>query len=251
MPIEKPPRNPNYVPPGGMPYKVKTGEDLRSIAKGHGLSEAELIKFNFGTTDRAEVNWFLRRNVGCNKPTHDGKNWVFTSDAKPGLIYIPVQSVPAINIHHRVTLFPQPTNMTCWSAAATMLFGSLESVGSGRATLQPSGGMDFNYANIQVFARGLGLLLHPPQSWTVQGIANLLQRGPIMITGRVLRDPRTGRPVPHAIVVGGMIGDGTPSGTSLTIYDPWPPGIPHGSRNVLYRDFMSDFPSGTTYILHR
>ena len=31
----------------------------------------------------------------------------------------------AIDIDHRVTRFPQPTNMTCWSAAATMLFGNM------------------------------------------------------------------------------------------------------------------------------
>ncbi|MGB8473040.1 MAG: LysM domain-containing protein [Candidatus Acidiferrum sp.] len=92
MPIEKRPAKnlpPNYVPSGGMPYKVKTNDDWASIARQHGITEDELVHFNFGTIHPAEVNWYLRQNVGCNRPTRDLKNWMFTSDAHPGIIYLP------------------------------------------------------------------------------------------------------------------------------------------------------------------
>jgi hypothetical protein len=92
MPIEKRPTNnlpPNYVPPGGTPYKVKTNDDWGSVAKAHGITENELVYFNFGTVHPTEVNWYLRQNVGCTRPIHDQKNWMFTSDASPGIIYLP------------------------------------------------------------------------------------------------------------------------------------------------------------------
>ena len=53
------------------------------------LDTWKLIEFNFNTRDPAEVNWYLRRNVGCNQPTADGKNWMFSASAKPGVIYVP------------------------------------------------------------------------------------------------------------------------------------------------------------------
>lgn len=92
MPIEKIPSNPlprDYVPPHGIPYKVKTDDDLGSIARHHGVPEHVLVTFNFGTNDPAEINWYLRRNVGCLRATHDHKNWMFTSEATPGIIYLP------------------------------------------------------------------------------------------------------------------------------------------------------------------
>jgi len=89
MPIERPPKNLNYKPDGGTPYKVKTNDDWRSVAKAHGIAENWLVYFNCGTTDPGEVNWFLRHKVGCVRPTHDQKNWMFTSEARPGIIYVP------------------------------------------------------------------------------------------------------------------------------------------------------------------
>lgn len=92
MPIERRPSNPlpaDYVPPGGVPYKVKTNDDLGSVARQYGVPEERLITYNFGTKDPAEINWYLRRNVGCIRPTRDHKNWMFTSEANPGIIYIP------------------------------------------------------------------------------------------------------------------------------------------------------------------
>lgn len=89
MPIERPLSNPGYVRPAGISYKVKTNDTWESVASAHGVSAHDLVSFNCGTTNSAEVNWYLHYKVGCVRPTHDQKNWMFSSDASPGIIYIP------------------------------------------------------------------------------------------------------------------------------------------------------------------
>jgi hypothetical protein len=101
MPTEKAPNNPlsqNYVPVGGTPYRVKTGDDWQSVARTAGVDVWALIEFNFKTRNPAEVNWYLRRNVGCRRATGDNKNWMFSSDAQPGIIYLPSSSRTPVSI---------------------------------------------------------------------------------------------------------------------------------------------------------
>ncbi len=100
MPIERAPAKPlppTYQPPGGTPYRVGENESWGSVAAKAGIDALALIEFNFQTRDPAEVNWYLRRNVGCVLPTVDGKNWRFSAKAQPGIIYLPApgQAVPA------------------------------------------------------------------------------------------------------------------------------------------------------------
>lgn len=93
---ERAPINPipkGTVPPGGWPYKVKDGDDWASVARaqsGAKLRTAQhLILFNFGTLDPAEVNYYLRVNVGCKVTDKARANWKFSASADPGIIYIP------------------------------------------------------------------------------------------------------------------------------------------------------------------
>lgn len=145
-----------------------------------------------------------------------------------------------MNINHPVVLFPQPTNMTCWSAAATMVLGGTMSVGPAGGTLGTDGGLA--PSSVPAFGRSLGLLVEYPQSWSVDGLAGLIRNGPLWVGGAV--------PSLHAFVVGGINGDGTANGTILTIYDPWPPGV-GAVLLVSYGQFMARFPMATMYILHR
>jgi len=95
MPLEKKPTvpfPPAYAPPKSKPYRVKTGDDWYSVASAHGLLARDLIHFNYGTYDPKEVNYYLRANVGCVLPTHDKLNWKFSSEATPGLIYLPMKA---------------------------------------------------------------------------------------------------------------------------------------------------------------
>src|SRR5690242_4349644 len=97
MPIERRPANP--LPKGvragsrPQPHRVVDGETLESVAKKHGIAINHLIQHNFATLDPAEINWYLREHVGCTLPTKDGKNWRFSSTARPGLIYLPENTI--------------------------------------------------------------------------------------------------------------------------------------------------------------
>lgn len=99
MPIEKMPKNAlpaNYVPPGGERFPVgglKPKDGWQALAKMRGIDVWELIEFNFKTRNPDEVNWYLRRNVGCRNKSEDGNNWIFAG-AK-GFIYFPPAKKPA------------------------------------------------------------------------------------------------------------------------------------------------------------
>src|SRR5262249_48726641 len=81
--------------------------------------------------------------------------------------------------HARVHLFGQPTNTSCWSAAATMILGN-QSVGQGTAALGPGGGLERTLANVEEFGRSLGwrTLGHTPN---LQELVNLVRRTPVWI----------------------------------------------------------------------
>jgi hypothetical protein len=94
-PIVKKPKNPVAFPPPHAlrAYQVRDGDNWWVLQKQFGLRDPwTLIKYNFATSDPAEVNWYLREYVGCTKTTADGKNYCFSSAAKPGLLYLPRRS---------------------------------------------------------------------------------------------------------------------------------------------------------------
>jgi hypothetical protein len=93
---ERPPVIPipkGTVPEGGSPYKVKNGDDWASVARAQSgkrrLTAQHLITYNFVTLDPAEVNYYLRVNVGCQITDGPRCNWKFSASADPGIIYIP------------------------------------------------------------------------------------------------------------------------------------------------------------------
>jgi LysM repeat protein len=70
-------------------HRVKTGETLQSIADKAGLSEEELVFFNFGTTKKEEVNTCLVLMVGCTPMDEEGQEYIFDDSNEPGILYIP------------------------------------------------------------------------------------------------------------------------------------------------------------------
>jgi len=107
MPIEKPVilypvLEHDWQPPMSVPYRVKGSNDNKdlikrdtwiSVARQYNLDVKKLIWFNFRTENPDEVNWYLRRNVGSNVATPDGRNWMFSDSADPGIIYLPIDRV--------------------------------------------------------------------------------------------------------------------------------------------------------------
>lgn len=155
------------------------------------------------------------------------------------------------DIEHDVTLRPQPSNVSCWSAAATMLLGPM-SVDSGGATRAPGGGLPAaGGTNVEAFARSHGLRMHYPMNRPVQAFAELLRGGPLWVAGVQSLGVRSGGTQSmHAVVVASMWGNGSREGTMLEIYDPWPPG--RGSiYGTFYGERIASSPMGMAYILQR
>jgi putative peptidoglycan binding protein/papain like cysteine protease AvrRpt2 len=149
------------------------------------------------------------------------------------------------DVTHRIQLYPQPTNMTCWAASATMIVGNM-CVGPGRAAI-PGGGLDPSPQNIEVFARGLGWRVYYPQTWGVAALGSLLRRGPAWAVGG--GSSRAGKWL-HAIVLSGFWSDGAEdaSGTMIRVHDPWPPGV--GSiYSRFYRGTVDGFDFISMYVL--
>ncbi len=78
-----------YRPAGSVSYHVIDGDSWASLAAARSVDPWWLIQYNFETRDPAEVNWYLQNRVGCKKTTLDGRNFEFSSAAKPGIIYLP------------------------------------------------------------------------------------------------------------------------------------------------------------------
>lgn len=91
MAIKQPavPLPPGHKPTGGVEHKVGDKDSWWSLAKDHGVDAWWLIQYNFETKNPAEVNWYLKHRVGCKKMTADRQNYMFSSAASPGVIYVP------------------------------------------------------------------------------------------------------------------------------------------------------------------
>lgn len=77
-------------------HEVKDGDNWWNLAEAYKRKDPwDIIQYNFNTKDPEEVNYYLAELVGCSK-SRDGKNYSFSSEDKPGKVYIPPPSwVPA------------------------------------------------------------------------------------------------------------------------------------------------------------
>jgi hypothetical protein len=230
MPIERAPLSPlpvAYKPPNGRPYRIKAGDNWWTIAKAANVDVWKLIEFNFKTRNPDEVNWYMRRNIGCRKATPDGKNYVFAPPMSPGTIYLPPLGGTVTNkLNYTVpgifNVIAQPTGMTCWATVAAMMmswrdqqsypidvamgqcgtkwlnmFRSNQGLpGSEHAQFADAAGMEYE-----------PLACHPGESWE-----NMLKaHGPLAVV--------TANPF-HARIMIGIKGDGSDTGTEVELLDP-------------------------------
>ena len=140
-------------------------------------------------------------------------------------------------IDHNVTLFAQPTSESCWSAAATMLFGD-RSVGPGEAQMvgaaRRTGDLrgtaphliEASDANIRTFLTGAGLTYSGPQQRTIGELVTMLRNGPLWAAGRWRAGAAHGG---HVVVISAVWADQQMDNlaTTFRVHDPWPPG--HGA----------------------
>jgi hypothetical protein len=126
-----------------------------------------------------------------------------------------------------VPLINQLTNMSCWAASAAMVVGWRDFLSIDPSEIASGTGVWSAYANglapedIPTLANARGLTMEPPQSYTIDGLRNLVQsKGPLWVAADV--------PGLHAIVVTGVYSDGFGDYTFVRINDPWDrdPGTP-------------------------
>jgi N-acetyl-anhydromuramyl-L-alanine amidase AmpD len=177
-------------------------------------------------------------------------------DVAQGLAAARAMSTGAFTLNwDDVELIPQPTDVSCWAAAAAMVVGWKELLSLSPETIAQIAGRTtatgLDPAQVEQFAREIGLVFTYPQSYTVDGFRQLLEaKGPLWIGAAV--------PGLHAIVITGMYQDGT--NTFVRITDPWDrqvgtPGAPGtylrthstGSRYIMrWEDFVHEYETAAT-----
>lgn len=236
MPIQREPAAKvlkSYVPPGSKPYRVKDGDSWVSIAKTHGLDPWDLIEANYKTRSAAEVNWYLQHYAGCSVTTPDGKNWKFSSSAKPGIIHIPPPR-PINYVIPDMKLIPQDKDMSCWYASGQMLIAWRQRLTQSCEAAHPDPAMVTKWSNlyhanpginnnqIADFARDLGLKMVGPMTPSPAYIQDLLRRhGPLWVNGNN-----------HITVIAGIRSG--PRGVEVLVFDPAKPALPNGAWHDFY-----------------
>jgi hypothetical protein len=233
--IRKPP-NPvsrTLVPRGGISYRVKNNDSWESLARSVGMDAWALIRYNYPNLPAdnrqaaLEVNWYLQEYVGCQDVTRDGKNYMFSSSANPGKIYLP-QGMTS-SIYHPVPGMSQPKENLCWYASLQMVVGYYRQRGLGRGLKDPSEDPETaemyrkneGVSDRERIARKLGFsVLY--QSLTETGMWEMLKKGPVIYAGQW-----PGQLSGHWVVITGI------SGNELTINDPW-----YGPKTWDYKFFM-------------
>jgi len=228
MAIEKAPRVPlaqNFRPNDGTPYHVRTGDSWKSLAAKVYTDVWNLIEYNFHTRDPDEVNWYLRRNVGCRRTTPDGRNYIFSSEATPGIIYLPPPFGAPVNytVPGVFNILAQPSSMACWATVGAMMLSWRDkrsySIDTAMAECGPKWEAVFK-ANTGLaagdhaaFAKDAGLTSEPLMSYPADTWEKMLRAsGPLAVV--------TAIPFYHARIMVGIAGDGTAGGTNVDIIDP-------------------------------
>lgn len=186
-----------------------SGESFELISIFASMRRSDLIKYNYQTTDRKEVNWYMRNRAGCQKKDWDGTTYVFRASDDPGIIYIPMAGYKSLIANGKVppyffledSLFEVPGKVrvfiqftkttTCWAVAGAMmntwkhpmyttLQQSLDAIGE-KWRKKYEGNVALPDDDMHQFARDANLsrggLLDSPEMW----IWFLEKFGPVMV----------------------------------------------------------------------
>jgi len=131
--------------------------------------------------------------------------------------------LPVLDLRLEVPMSAQQTGMSCWAAGASMVVGWRDKVSIDPREIARAAGAWAQYRDgllpedASIFPIW-GMVPEPPQSYTVEAFYQLLDRyGPLWVAAAM--------PSAHIRVVTGMVGDGSPDGTTVFINDPWELGM--------------------------
>jgi hypothetical protein len=166
-------------------------------------------------------------------------------------------------ILHTIPFIPQRTPTSCWAASTAMVTRSTISTVVFRTPddlIMDDGSLkNFSESEDAVtgpmrFAKANFFTVVPPTSWMPVALKSMLSRGPLVFDMLWnVKDYVKGAGSPgHMIAVVGIRGDNDQSGkgTTLRIYDPWPPN--KGDRySVGYFKWIQEVPTRTYHIYHK
>jgi hypothetical protein len=207
----------------------------------------------FGSNTRAAVfdfqdeNWLVEDGVAgpCTQ------NALYGAEAYDPILWDP-------------NFLAQPTNTTCWAASTAMLTGTSVPVVRGRTPadlIASDGGLknfsdtDDAFTGARRYAQANGLrLVGAAMSPNLAFVRAVLNHGPLMLdmlweSGKYVAG--TGSPG-HMILVVGIRGDDDPSGvgTTLRIFDPWPP-TQGDQYSVNFFKWMNEVSTRTYHMYQR
>jgi hypothetical protein len=151
----------------------------------------------------------------------------------------------SMDINKMVTPASQPTNDTCYAAAATMVLGPMASQSFDPGPVPLGVKADNHWA--QAFAQQFSWHLEYGMTPLPNALAGFLKNGPFWFAGNL---PFPTGPSYHAVVVGALWGDGDSDRTMVLIYDPWPVNVGE-VYGIILGDYLASFPEAFRYILHR
>jgi len=150
-----------------------------------------------------------------------------------------------VDISKPVTLASQPSNNTCYAAAATMVLGPGASMSFDPGPLPAGVAPDDHWA--RAFAQRFSWRLEYGMTPTPGALEGFLRSGAFWIAGNL---PFPAGPSYHAVVVGAIWGDRDADHTMLLIYDPWPANIGE-VYGIILGDYVGTSPTAFRYMLHR
>lgn len=200
----------------------------------------------------------VKRMLAAYKGMKNDRGYTFTTCPSP----IKAPTPDPIDIDWRVTLQPPASsaNDPAWASCLAVLLSWRDGVTYTPLDVATSTGSLVEYftglsPDIDKLDAS-GLMVEPPTSYSVQGLAQMLEYGPLWSTSS---NPIWGNNSSNNIksrVILGMIGDGTPQGTQLTLYDPTS-GSTGGEISMSYEKYITEVESkwqmpipSAVYIVH-
>lgn len=163
----------------------------------------------------------------------------------------------SIQISHVVTPVKQPSRMSCWAAAATMIYNWHVGFDQGIEAVVALAGPKFTKIYEDSFAsppsgisstdeaefyHKIGLIYRPGINPSIAGWAQILKdKGPLSVTV----DAEPGKGYIHALTIVGLDGDGSAKGTIISYIDP-ADGLKH---DVWFTDFLKLYEGSATWPL--
>ena len=143
-----------------------------------------------------------------------------------------LKSQTPVDIYYHVPFIPQPDSVACWSSSIAMILWWRDNRNSQMSlvdALTPEQvAVDIGYWN-EHFRTGLrafdtaplewyGFESIPPSSFTVETLAGYLGHSPMWVAYNGCTNPLD--TCGHAVVLVGLVGDGTPENTDVILHDP-------------------------------